>query len=61
MLLAIVADESVHLTELVSRHKDLVVIERPNAYLVELNEALRVEGRTDWGKATREYEVVTMQ
>ena len=32
MLLAIVADESVHLTELVSRHKDLVVIERPNAY-----------------------------
>ena len=61
MLLAIVADESVQLAELVSRHKDLVVIERPNAYLVELNEALRVEGRTDWGRATREYEVVAMQ
>ena len=30
----------------------------PSAYLVELNEALRVAGGADWGRATREYEVV---
>ena len=61
MLLAIVARRSVHLTALVSRHKDLAVIERPDAYLVELNEALRVAGGSDWGHAAREYQVVVGQ
>ena len=61
MLLAIVARRSVHLTALVSRYKDLAVIERPDAYLVELNEALRVAGGSDWGYATREYQVVVGQ
>ena len=58
MLLAIVAERSVQLAELVSRHKDLAVIERPAAYLVELNEALRASGGADWGQATRDYQVV---
>ena len=58
MLLAIVAERSVHLAALVSRHKDLAVIERPSAYLVELNEALRATAGAEWKHATREYEVV---
>ena len=58
MLLAIVAERSVHLAALVSRHKDLAVIERPSAYLVELNEALRATVGAEWKHATREYEVV---
>ena len=61
MLLAVVADKSFHLSGLVSRHKDLMVIERPSAYLVELNEALRAAGGANWRRATREYEVVTVQ
>lgn len=61
MVLAIVAERSPQLTGLVSRHKDLAVVERPRAYLVELHEALHAAGATDWGRATREYEVVARQ
>ena len=58
MLLAVVTQQGLQLSGLVSRHKDLAVIERPGAYLVELHEALRAADGTDWGRATREYEVV---
>ncbi len=61
MLLAIVAERSRQLTGLVSRHKDLAVVERPRAYLVELHEALRTANEKDWGRATRKYEVVARQ
>ena len=59
MLLAVVSERSQQLAGLVSRHKDLAVVERPGAYLVELHEALRAAGGADWGRATRDYEVVT--
>ena len=61
MLLAVVTEQDLQLAGLVSRHKDLAVIERPGAYLVELHEALRAAGGTDWGRATREYRVVAAQ
>jgi len=60
-LMAIVAERSPQLTGLVSRHKDLAVLEHPRAYLVELHEALRAAGGADWGRATRDYEVVARQ
>ena len=58
MLLAVVTDQGLQLSGLVSRHKDLAVIQRPGAYLVELHEALRAADEADWGQATRVYEVV---
>lgn len=58
MLLALVAEEGLPLTGLVSRHKDLAVIERPDAYLVELGEALRVADSAKWARGTQDYEVV---
>ena len=61
MLLAVVTEQGMQLSGLVSRHKDLAVIERPGAYLVELHEALRAAGAADWGRATREYRVVAAQ
>ena len=61
MLLAVVTDQSLQLSGLVSRHKDLTVIQRPGAYLVELHEALRAADKEDWGRATREYKVVATQ
>lgn len=61
MLLAVVTDQGLQLSGLVSRHKDLAVIERPGAYLVELHEALRAAGGEDWGRATLDYEVVPSQ
>lgn len=60
-LMALVVEEGLPLAGLVSRHKDLAVIERPDAYLVELNEALRAMDGGEWGRATREYEVVARQ
>ena len=60
-LMAIVAERSLQLTGLVSRHKDLAVVEHPRAYLIELHEALRAAGGADWGRATRNYEVVARQ
>jgi len=61
MLLAVVTEQGMPLSGLISRHKDLAVIERPGAYLVELHEALRATGGADWGRATREYRVVAAQ
>ena len=61
MLLAVVTERGSQLSGLVSRHKDLAVIPRPGAYLVELHEALRAAGGEDWGRATRDYEVVPAQ
>lgn len=61
MLLAVVTEQGMQIAGLVSRHKDLAVIERPGAYLVELHEALRAASGTDWGRATREYRVVAAQ
>ncbi len=60
-LMAIVAERSLQLTGPVSRHKDLDAVEHPRAYLVELYEALRAAGGADWGRATRDYEVVARQ
>ena len=61
MLLAVVTERGSQLSGLVSRYKDLAVIPRPGAYLVELHEALRAGGGEDWGRATRDYEVVPAQ
>ena len=43
-LIAVVSDKSSQIDELTSRYKDLSVVERPRAYLVELAEALRTGG-----------------
>ena len=60
ILLAIVSEESPQIRDLVSRHKDLAVIARPSAYLVEIDEALRAGGSDGEGTiaATLAYEVV---
>lgn len=61
MLLALVAEDGLPLIGLVSRHKDLAVIERPDAYLVELGEVLHVANSGDWARAIQNYEVVAEQ
>lgn len=43
-LIAVVTDEAPRLDRLVARHKDLSVVERPRAYLVEMAEVLRAGG-----------------
>ena len=43
-LVAIVSDETPQLGALTARHKDLSVVERPKAYLVEMAEVLRAGG-----------------
>ena len=58
MLMALVVEESQPLAGLASRHKDLAVIARPDAYLVELGEAVRMADNGTWAQATRDYEVV---
>ena len=60
ILLAIVSEESPQIRDLVSRHKDLAVVARPSAYLVEIDEALRAGGSDGGGTiaATLAYEVV---
>ena len=40
-LIAVVSDETPQLGDLTARHKDLSVVARPNAYLVEMAEVLR--------------------
>ena len=60
VLLALVSEESTQIRDLVSRNKDLAVVARPSAYLVEMGEALRAgdpEGRGTIA-ATLAYEVV---
>ena len=66
VLIAIVADQGPPLQSLVSRHKDLSVIAKPEAYLVELAEALRTAGSAapepapgnDWAVGQLEYQTV---
>ena len=60
MLLAVVSAESSQIRDLVSRHKDLAVVARPSAYLVEMGEALRAGASDEGGTiaATLGYEVV---
>ena len=59
MLVAIVSDETPQLEALTARHKDLSVVERPNAYLVEMAEAIRAGGERPRGTiATLTYQTV---
>lgn len=63
LLVAVVSKGNAHVRKLVSRHKDLSVVQRPGSYLVEIGEALRVSGTgaddtDDWRIATLTYEVV---
>ena len=61
MLVAIVSDETPQLEALAARHKDLSVVERPNAYLVEMAEAIRAGGGRSRGMvATLTYETVPL-
>jgi len=64
LLVAVVSDGSDHLAELTSRHKDLSVAPSPEAYLVEIREALRGASTSGtngkgWDVAIVEYEVVS--
>ena len=59
MLVAIVSDATPQLRALTARHKDLSVVERPNAYLVEMAESIRAGGnRPDGMVATLTYETL---
>lgn len=62
LLIAVVSDGSAQLASLAARHKDLSVVGRPEAYLVEIGEALRrpsAGGRNPgWRAATLAYEIV---
>ena len=59
ILVAVVSDETARLDALTARHKDLSVVERPRAYLVELAEVLRAGGgSTHRSVATLVYETV---
>ena len=58
-LVAVVSDEISQINELTAQHKDLSVIERPKAYLVELAEVLRAGGHSPHRRvATLVYETV---
>ena len=58
-LVAVVSDEVPQLDLLTAQHKDLSVIERPKAYLVELAEVLRAGGDSPHRRvATLSYETV---
>lgn len=67
LLIAVVSEDSAALEELSSRHKDLLVISRPEAYVVELSEVLGANGRAgeagaalrdNWTVGQLQYEVV---
>lgn len=67
MLIAVVSEDSAALEELSSRHKDLLVISRPEAYVVELSEVLGINGpaekagaalRDNWTAGQLEYEII---
>ena len=58
-LVAVVTDEAPQLDRLVGRHKDLAVVDRPRAYLVEMAEVLRTSGDSPHRSiATLVYETV---
>lgn len=60
LLVAVLSDGSARLTDLASRHKDLSVVPRPEAYVADIGEALRAAGgeRGGWSVATLAYEIV---
>ena len=62
-LIAVLSEGNAPLRDVVSRHKDLSVVQRPEAYLVEVGEALRAGssngGRGGWRTATLPYEIVS--
>ena len=58
ILIAIVSNESEPLRRLTAQHKDLSVVPRPSAYLVEMGEALRAGGDARMRAAMLTYEVV---
>ena len=69
MLIAVVSEESAPLRNMAFRHKDLSVVSRPEAYLVELAEALRLRGvaaeadgsisGNGWMAGKLDYEIVS--
>ena len=63
LLLAVVSDRNERLGDLAGRHKDLAVVPSPEAYLVEVGEALRAGRReqpngSGWSIASLEYEII---
>ena len=63
LLIAVVSDRNERLGDLAARHKDLAVVPSPEAYLVEIGEALGAARReqpngSGWSIASREYEIV---
>ena len=58
MLVAIVVDDESRLAALTMRHKDLAVIPRPDAFIVELAGHLRRWGGPHWAYGETEYEIV---
>jgi len=62
LLVAVVSDGNDRLAALTARHKDLSVTPSPEAYLVEMSEALQAaapDTHADWDIATLEYEIVS--
>lgn len=63
LLIALLSEGNAPLQNVVSRHKDLSVVQRPEAYLLEVGEALRVGssdgGSGGWRTATLAYEIVS--
>ena len=58
LLVAVVADDALRLASLTGRHKDLAVIERPDAFLVELAGHLRRwSGESGWSYGELAYEI----
>lgn len=60
LLVAVLSDGSARLSDLASRHKDLSVVPRPEAYVTDIGEALRAAGGEGggWSVATLAYEIV---
>ena len=63
LLFAVVSDRNERLGDLAGRHKDLAVVSSPEAYLVEIGEALRAAHQeqpngSGWTIATLEYDII---
>ena len=63
LLLAVVSDTNPRLTAVTARYKDLSAVPTPDAYVVEIERALRASvsatGGGGWDLATLEYEIVS--
>lgn len=57
LLIAVLSDGSARLRDVVSGHKDLTVVARPEAYIADLGAALGAAG-PGWRTATLAYEIV---